>query len=57
MTSIDGCSGSLTREQILQLSTEKKLAYYHTNVVVQHPRMKGALDKVLELSHLTPGRT
>lgn len=50
MSSIDNCSGSLTREQILQLSNEQKLTYFHANVVVQHPRMKDSLDKVLGLS-------
>lgn len=50
MTSTDSTSSSLAREQILQLSPEEKLTYFHANVVVQHPRMKSALDEVLVLS-------
>lgn len=50
MTYSDNSSVLLTREQILELSTEDKLAYFQASVVVQHPRMKGALDKVLAFS-------
>src|SRR5690606_21329527 len=40
---------TLTREQVLELTTSEKLQYFN-EVVVRHPRMGEAVDNVMTLS-------
>ncbi len=49
MDTINSQLASLTREQVLELTTSEKLPYFN-EVVVRHPRMGEAVDNVMTLS-------